>query len=377
MPDVIGMNYRDAKSQVTRELKSAGFKTVEIEYEWKTCTDPEMNLTVLETDPEANEVVYLVDTSITVKIVVAKLDSEPMPTSTPVPTWTPTKAPTMVPTGAPTRKPTPSQAPAPTGTPGTTVTPTPTPAPTIGDFVERLYTIALDRASEAAGKAFWVNEIESGNRTGGDCAHFFLIEAPEFLNRGLDDEDFVETLYLTFFDRASETDGKAFWVGELKAGRLTREDVINGFIDSTEWCNVCATYGVKSGAPHAKAEIASQNAIDFATRLYTCCLGREAEEDGLKFWSLALTNLEQTGCGAAKLFFTGDEFIGLKLNNEEYIIRLYTTFMDREPEYTEVVYWAGEIRKGRQTRDSVLAFFGSSEEFTAICKKYGIDQGKI
>ena len=128
--------------------------------------------------------------------------------------------------------------------------------------------------------------------------------------------------FFTFFDRASEPNGKAFWVGQLKSGTMTRNQVISGFIDSTEWCNVCATYGVKSGAPNAKAEFASKNAINFATRLYT-------------------------------------------------------TFMGRDPEASEVAYWVGEIAKGTQTKDSVMAFFGQSEEFTNICKKYGIDRGTI
>ena len=259
--------------------------------------------------------------------------------------------------------------------------PTPTPVSlkeaSVADFIERLYTIAMNRESDPEGKSFWVKEIESGNRTGGDCAHFFLIEAQEFLNRGLTDEDFVETLYSTFFNRASEPEGKAFWVGELKSGKMTKENVINGFIDSTEWCNVCATYGVKSGAPSAKAEFASKNAIKFATRLYTECLGREAEEKGLKYWSLALTNLEQTGCSAARLFFTSEEFANFRLDNNEYIRRLYTTFMGRDPEASEIAYWTGEISKGTQTKESVMVFFGQSEEFTNICKQYGIDRGTI
>ncbi len=307
----------------------------------------------------------------------------------------PTGMVTPIPTGGGSTSPTPggglqptvSSAPRPTGeiqptvtsAPGTTVTgiPTPTQSPSIADFVERLYTIALDRESEPEGKAFWINEIESGNRTGGDCAHFFLIEAPEFLNRGLSDDDFVETLYRTFFDRDSEAAGKAFWVGELKRARMTRQDVIGGFIDSKEWCNVCATYGVRSGAPHAKAEFASRNAIGFATRLYTCCLGREPEQGGLDYWSLALTNLEKTGCEAAAFFFTGDEFVGFGLNNDEYVRRLYTTFMGRDPETSEIAYWVGEIDKGTQTKASVMAFFGQSPEFTNICKTYGIERGEI
>ncbi|MBR3058923.1 MAG: DUF4214 domain-containing protein [Clostridiales bacterium] len=304
----------------------------------------------------------------------------PKPTSTtPKPTGTTPKptSTTPKPTSA-TPKPT-STTPKPTSTTpkptGTTPTPIPEKEPSIADFVERLYTIALARESEPEGKAFWVNEIESGNRTGGDCAHFFLIEAQEFLNRGLTDEDFVETLYLTFFDRASEPAGKKFWVGSLKNGTMTKENVINGFIDSAEWCNVCATYGVKSGAPNAKAEFASKNAIRFATRLYTCCLGRDPEDGGLKYWSLALTNLEQTGYAAAEQFFTCEEFMNLKTTGEEYVKRLYTTFMGRDPEASEIAFWTGELTKGSQTRTSTLEFFGHSEEFTAICKQYGIDRG--
>ena len=279
----------------------------------------------------------------------------------------------------PTPTPTPTATPTATPTPTETPTPTPTTAPeqgaSIGDFVERLYTVALGRPSEEGGKKYWVEEITNGRKTGGDCGIFFLT-GEEFTNRKLSVEDFVETLYKTFFGRASEASGKAYWVGVLKNGG-DRTAVIKGFIDSKEWCNLCADYGVRSGALSAKAEKASKNATEFATRLYTCCLGREPEEKGLKYWALALTNLEQTGCSAAKQFFTGDEFVNLKLKNEEYVRRLYTTFMGRDPQASEVTYWAGEIKAGRQTKDSVLAFFGQSDEFSQICAKYGIERGTI
>ena len=253
----------------------------------------------------------------------------------------------------------------------------PTSNGSIADFAERLYTVALNRKSDADGKKYWVDEIKNGNKTGGECAHFFLIDAPEFLNRGLSDDEFVETLYKTFFGRESEPAGKAYWVGELKKGTKTREDVIGGFIDSTEWCNICATYGVKSGAPNAKAEKESENAKNFATRLYTCCLGRDPEPDGLNYWGLALTNLEKTGCEAAGFFFTGAEFEGLGTSNEEYVKRLYKTFMDRTPAADEVKYWVGQIKSATMNRKAVLQFFGQCEEFTNICAKYGIDRGTI
>jgi len=246
----------------------------------------------------------------------------------------------------------------------------------IGDFVERLYTVALGRASEAEGKAYWISEITSGRKTGGDCGLFFLL-GEEFTNRNLSDEDYVETLYNTFFDRPSEPDGKAYWVGLLKNGSADHAMVVRSFIDSTEWCNLCADYGVRSGAPTAWSERASQASIDFANRLYECCLGRRAEEAGLNYWSMALTNLQETGCSAAREFFRSEEFTELNLPDKEYIKRLYMTFMDREAETSEIEYWAREIKKGTQTRDSVLAFFGSSEEFTNLCARYGIERGTI
>ena len=261
-------------------------------------------------------------------------------------------------------------------TPTPTPTPTPVPKGTVGDFVERLYTEALGRDSEEDGKKYWTEEITSGRWTGGAVGRYFLM-GEEFTNRDLRTEDFVETLYMTFFGRESEEDGKAFWVDSLNNGSMTREAVIDNFIDSKEWCNLCADYGVRSGAPTAKAERASEKATAFATRLYICCLGRDPEEKGLSYWALALTNLEQTGCSAAKEFFCSAEFTNLNLNDEEFVLRLYTTFMDREPEASEVSYWTGEIKKGTQTRDSVLAFFGSSEEFTNICAEYGIERGTI
>ncbi|MBR2752079.1 MAG: DUF4214 domain-containing protein [Clostridiales bacterium] len=326
-----------------------------------------------------------------------------VPTKAPTgePTKTPTKAPTTAPTLSPTKAPTGTPTKAPTGVPGQptpTVSPkpgdptptqapvtpkpgdpTPTPEPekdpTFEDFVERLYVVALGRPSEKAGKDFWVEKVVNGEYNGADCARFFLLEAPEFMNRGLSDEEFVETLYKTFFDRESDAAGKKGWVDAIKTGKMTRAIVVENFIESTEWCNVCATYGVRSGAKWHKAEFASKNAIRFATRLYTCCLGRDPEEKGLQYWSLALTNLEQTGYAAAELFFTGEEFVKLKTSDEEYVKRLYTTFMGREPEPSEITFWTGELAKGTQTRTSTMQFFGHSEEFTKICKQYGIERG--
>ena len=241
------------------------------------------------------------------------------------------------------------------------------------DFVERLYTVALNRASEPEGKAFWCEHVGNGDLNGAQCANEFLL-SKEFNDRKLSDEDFLKVLYKTFFDRdaADDPDCFNFWMNSLKTEG--RDKVVDGFINSTEWCNICASYGVKSGATRAKATIASKNATEFATRLYTECLGRDPEEGGLKFWSLGLTNLELTGKQAAHEFFFSKEFNDFNLDNEGLLTRMYKTFMGREPDDDGMNYWLKEMENG-MTKEQVFNEFVKSKEFTEICQKYAIDRG--
>ena len=245
--------------------------------------------------------------------------------------------------------------------------------PSFEDFVERLYVVALGRASEPEGKAFWTEHVGNGDLNGAQCANEFLL-SKEFNDRNLSDEDFLKVLYKTFFDRKAEDDkdGFDFWMNSLKT--QGRDVVVDCFINSTEWCNVCATYGVKSGATRAKATIASKNATAFATRLYTECLGREPEEGGLKFWSLGLTNLELTGSAAAHEFFFCKEFNDHNFDNKELITRMYRTFMGREPDDAGMTFWLDSMSKG-MTKQQVFDSFVKSPEFTQICKDYAIERG--
>ncbi|MCR5618100.1 MAG: InlB B-repeat-containing protein [Clostridiales bacterium] len=251
------------------------------------------------------------------------------------------------------------------------------PVPTTGggfeDFVERLYTVALGRASEPEGKAFWSEHVGNGDLTGAQCANEFLL-SKEFNDRGLNDEQFLTVLYSVFFDRkaSDDPDGFNFWMNSLKT--QGRDVVVDCFINSEEWCNVCATFGVKSGATRAKATVASENATKFATRLYTECLGRDPEEGGLKFWSLGLTNLELTGSAAAHEFFFCQEFNDHNFDNKELITRMYKTFMGREPDDDGMAFWLDSMDKGL-TKQQVFDSFVQSPEFTQICKDYAIDRG--
>ncbi|MBO4635642.1 MAG: DUF4214 domain-containing protein [Clostridiales bacterium] len=312
------------------------------------------------------------------------------------PTGDPTGAPintgTPVNTGTPANTGTPSPSGSGNGassTPVTTVTPIPTesgssssstPAPSsspqifepgVGGFVDRLYVIALDRTSDPVGRADWIAAITERGTTGADAARGFLY-SDEFLNKQVSNEDFVRILYRTFFDREPDIEGYNAWVNVLNNGE-SKQHVIEGFINSTEWANLCLLYGIASGGtgvPNIEAD-PNQSTIDFCTRLYTTCLERNADQDGLMAWARQLANRRDSGSGAARGFFFSSEFIGQNVDNGEYVRRLYRTFMGREADEEGYNAWVAQLDEG-VSREVVFAGFAESPEFTRICASYGI-----
>ncbi len=113
-------------------------------------------------------------------------------------------------------------------------------------FVERFYTIILERPAEADGLADWTNRLIGKTATGADVAAGF-INSGEFQKKKMTDEEYVTKLYRAFFDREPDKDGYNSWLRELKNGK-TRDDVLRGFINSPEFNNLCKKYGINTGS---------------------------------------------------------------------------------------------------------------------------------
>ena len=117
-------------------------------------------------------------------------------------------------------------------------------------FVNRFYDLCFGRLGDMGGQKYWVENLLSGKITGSDCAAFF-VNSKEFKNLALSDEDYVEALYHLFMNRASEKDGKAYWVGQLANG-VSRDKVLEGFASAPEFQNICDGYGIEKGTYTAK-----------------------------------------------------------------------------------------------------------------------------
>ena len=111
---------------------------------------------------------------------------------------------------------------------------------------------------------------------------------------------------------------------------------------------------------------------EFASRLYTVALSRTPDQTGLDYWTNRLANREITGTQAAYGFFFSDEFARSNVSNQEYVVRLYRTFLGRDPDAAGFNYWLTYMADGATRREVFYGFSGSAE-FAGICAYAGIN----
>lgn len=168
---------------------------------------------------------------------------------------------------------------------------------------------------------------------------------------------------------------------------------MTGFVNSQEFANLCAAYGIDQGSGDWSADDIPVNGTcaicanggnvgnhevtsemkAFAERLYTCCLDREADEDGLDNWSNALAN-GATGSEVAAGFVFSQEYKNKDASDTQYVLMLYKTMLGREADTYGVTDWVLQLRNGA-SREAVYNGFIGSTEFANLCQNAGITVG--
>ncbi len=120
-------------------------------------------------------------------------------------------------------------------------------------FVTRFYQQCLNRGPDTPGLIGWSNALSDGTLSGSDIAYGFIF-SDEFINFDTTNEDFVTILYRVFFDREPDPSGYEAWLNLLNNYTLSkrvqnvyldlRELVLDGFIYSKEFENLCNRYGI-------------------------------------------------------------------------------------------------------------------------------------
>ncbi len=117
-------------------------------------------------------------------------------------------------------------------------------APKISAFVARIYTKFLNRGYDFGGLEFWTKALVTGQHNV-DSVMKYWATSPEVVNSKLSDEEYIRRCYYTFFDREPEESGFNWWVGELKAKRKSRTDVVKQMAYVDEFMKIKKDAGLK------------------------------------------------------------------------------------------------------------------------------------
>ncbi len=153
-----------------------------------------------------------------------------------------------------------------------------------------------------------------------------------------DEAAWVTSLYADLLARAPDKDGLDFWVA-LRAGGSSLQDVVSGFLNSTEYCN----------------------SVVFS--LYTGLLGRQPDPAGLQFWISRLqggTPRQEVQTG----FLDSEEY---RTNNpppEQFVESLYSNVLGRGSDPVGKQFWIDALSGGASTADVIRGFLSSQEYCT-------------
>ena len=73
----------------------------------------------------------------------------------------------------------------------------------------------------------------------------------------------------------------------------------------------------------------------------------------------------------AQSFIASEEFKNKNLDNEEYVKTLYRMFLGREAEEEGLRYWVDKLQGGT-SREELVGGFSDSKEFSGIMASYGV-----
>ena len=97
--------------------------------------------------------------------------------------------------------------------------------------VTKLYVASFNRAPDAAGLSYWMNDSVITNLEDMAAAFMESAEMTLLYPAGQTNTEFVQSMYLNMFGRSADTSGLAYWVERLDDGTLPRESMIQTLIN--------------------------------------------------------------------------------------------------------------------------------------------------
>ena len=254
----------------------------------------------------------------------------------------------------------------------TVVTPSDDELKPIDDFVSRLYKNFLGRSAKKDEVRVWSMPLAQNSTTGAKVVYKFVY-SEEFQANPLNNAAFVTAMYETILGRKPDQSGLNSWINILDNG-CTRKKVLAGFLNSDEMRKLCSDIGIESGSYNSDEVVDKNSKVTFfVARMYRCCLGRDADYDGLTSWVSALLDKRATGTKIATGFFFSPEMKNMGLSNRQFVENAYIALLDRQPDTAGWNSWTQALDKTGD-RNKIVQGFVKSVEFGNLCEEYGINR---
>lgn len=249
--------------------------------------------------------------------------------------------------------------------------PLPTKENAASELIYRAYEIALARKPSDSELAALNDKVAKGEEPVDVIATIF--ESSEYQKRNLSFDDQIKTVYQVLLNRDPDADGLKYYKDLMNEGYsiLYPYQIISA---SKECHDFFSLYSVEAGTyiDNDKVDVNLKTIKPFVERLYSGFMGREYDVGGLRFWINQLATQTNSGQEVAAQFFSSAEFQGLNLGDEDFVKRLYTVCLGREAEPEGLQYWKDQLGKEHFSRQYVLAGFLNSKEFNDLCDTYKI-----
>ena len=185
-----------------------------------------------------------------------------------------------------------------------------------------------------------------------------------------------ETQQLTALIYPSDaTDQRVTWTSSNPSVATVSSD---GMVQCVMEGKAVITATTKDGGYTATCDVTVHPRRDpveaFLFRMYRTCLLRLPDDIGLRYWIKEIRSGRQSGAQAAFNFFFSNEMIARNLPDAEYLERAYEAILGRASDAGGKQYWMQRMKAGF-SRQAIISGFTSSDEFSAICARYGINRG--
>ncbi|HVK93999.1 MAG TPA: DUF4214 domain-containing protein, partial [Noviherbaspirillum sp.] len=221
--------------------------------------------------------------------------------------------------------------------------------------ITRLYDAVFNRAPDQAGKQFWLAANTNGLSLHDVAANFIASTEALQLHGELSNAQYIDKLYTFALDREADAAGRAYWLGQLDNGAIDRAGVLLSFANSTE------KLASEAAAPAVLDFNLSETAS--LVRLYDTLLGRRPDEGGINHWLQANEGgASLQDIAYSFVVSTEAQQRHGTLSNHAYVDMLYKTALNRTGSVEEVASWTYQLDTGAMHRGDVLLGFADSAE---------------